>query len=222
MIQLYRHFNAHGELLYVGISKSAFDRYMQHKYGSKWSDEIRSMTIEYFPSRAEAEKAERSAIIAENPLWNVTHNQSGKPQKTLKPVTLRKVKTKWTFDIDEAVARINFTAKSMEKIRQAATSAFQTMPDGHFHITTKIPMTSAELGLAELFEHGRFKLTGGGINICTGIRKSEVKVIEHEVSLISSVFLSRDLLNDESMKPYVAQLMPALDRYAQAYEYLTA
>ncbi|KSG19089.1 hypothetical protein [Pseudomonas aeruginosa] len=222
MTQLYRHFNAHGELLYVGISKSTFDRYMQHKYGSKWSEEIRSMTIEYFPSRAEAEDAERRAIIAEKPLWNVTHNQPEKPQETQKSATPKKIKAKSRFDIDEAVAGINFTAQSMEKIYQAATGALQIMPDGYFHITTKTPMTSTELGLVELFERGRFKLTSGGINMCTGIRKSEAKVIEHEVTLISPALLRRHLLNDGSMKPYLAQLIPALDRYTRAYDGLTA
>lgn len=221
MTHLYRHFNAHGDLLYVGISKSSFDRYMQHKYGSKWSEEIQTMTIKYFPSRAEAEAAERRAIIAEKPLWNVTHNQPEKLQKTKKLATSKNSKTKSTLDIDEVVAGINFTAQSMEKIHEAATGAIQIMPDGYLHITTKMPMTSAELGLVELFERGRFRLTRGGINMCTGIRQSEEKVIEHEVTLISSASLRRYLLDDEGMKPYLAQLMPALDRYAQMYECLT-
>lgn len=220
MTQLYRHFNAHGDLLYVGISKSAFDRYMQHKYGSKWYEEIRSMTIEYFPSRAEAEAAERRAIIAEKPLWNVTYNQPEKPQKTKRPATSKNLKAKLTFDIDEVVAGINFTAQSMGKIHEAATSTLQIIPDGYFHITTKKPMTSAELGLVELFERGRFKLARGGINMCTGIRESEAKVIEHEVTLISSALLRRHLLNEGDVKPYLARLMPALDRYSQAYERL--
>ena len=37
---LYRHFDAAGNLLYVGISFSAINRFSQHKYGSEWSKKV--------------------------------------------------------------------------------------------------------------------------------------------------------------------------------------
>ena len=68
---LYRHFDAAGRLLYVGISLSAVARLSQHMDGSSWADEIKSMTIERFPTRQEAHEAERQAIRDENPAHNL-------------------------------------------------------------------------------------------------------------------------------------------------------
>lgn len=71
--QLYRHFDAEGRLLYVGISLSAVFRLSQHKSVSHWVPEIARVTIENFPSREDAIKAERAAIRSEKPLHNKAH-----------------------------------------------------------------------------------------------------------------------------------------------------
>lgn len=68
--QLYRHFGAEGELLYVGISKSAAARLAQHHRTAHWFDGITNVTIEHFPSRQAALEAERRAIREERPLFN--------------------------------------------------------------------------------------------------------------------------------------------------------
>ena len=73
---LYRHFDADGNLLYIGISMSAFSRFAQHKRTSSWSEDIVTMTIERFESREQLEAAERAAIFRENPLHNLANNQS--------------------------------------------------------------------------------------------------------------------------------------------------
>lgn len=70
--QLYRHYNG-DTLLYVGISLSAIGRLQQHNQAS-WVKTITRVTIEQFPSRAEALKAELLAIATEQPL----HNKAGK------------------------------------------------------------------------------------------------------------------------------------------------
>lgn len=75
---LYRHFDADHSLLYVGISLNAISRLEQHKAAS-WSGDIASVEIEYFQTRQEAADAERQAIKAERPRWNIIH---AKPQRS--------------------------------------------------------------------------------------------------------------------------------------------
>jgi hypothetical protein len=70
MTYLYRHFDAEGRLLYVGISLSAVHRLAQHR-ASAWFASIATVTIETFPSRAGAAEAERLAIQTEGPLHNI-------------------------------------------------------------------------------------------------------------------------------------------------------
>lgn len=67
---LYRHFDANGQLLYVGISLSALKRLSQHNSQSRWADQIANVTIETFPTRDSALAAEREAIISERPIHN--------------------------------------------------------------------------------------------------------------------------------------------------------
>ena len=71
--QLYRHFDANGVLLYVGVSLSALGRLAQHKDSSHWFPEIKSVQIELFSNRKEALAAEREAIFKERPRHNVHH-----------------------------------------------------------------------------------------------------------------------------------------------------
>jgi hypothetical protein len=72
---LYRHFDADGRLLYVGISKSALKRLSQHK-GRDWFTSISTVKIEAFPTREGAETAEKLAIQTENP--GLEHSQTAK------------------------------------------------------------------------------------------------------------------------------------------------
>lgn len=69
-VQLYRHFDGNGVLLYVGISLSSVARLCQHRNASNWFEEIRRIEVEVFPSRRDAEAAETVAIKKENPLHN--------------------------------------------------------------------------------------------------------------------------------------------------------
>ena len=68
---LYRHFNADGALLYVGISVNALSRLGEHRQSSEWYKQIVKVTLEHFPSRKEAEEAETKAIKSEKPKFNV-------------------------------------------------------------------------------------------------------------------------------------------------------
>lgn len=71
---LYRHFNATGELLYVGISINAFERYKQHAKDKAWINEISSTTYEPCETREIALLAEKLAIKREKPIHNIVHN----------------------------------------------------------------------------------------------------------------------------------------------------
>lgn len=86
--QLYRHFDAADTLLYVGISLSAITRLRQHGEASSWFSEIASVHIENFLTREEALAAERTAIKAERPKFNIKHNKPEKPEKVRKPTLL--------------------------------------------------------------------------------------------------------------------------------------
>jgi len=70
MQNLYRLWNEDDELLYVGISKSAMHRIVDHLRNQPWSSSIAKMTIEQFADRSAVEKAERLAIAKENPIHN--------------------------------------------------------------------------------------------------------------------------------------------------------
>jgi len=71
---LYRHFSGDGTLLYVGISLSWPARTKSHARGSRWFDLVARVEIERFSTREEALIAEREAIKAERPQFNIIHN----------------------------------------------------------------------------------------------------------------------------------------------------
>ena len=78
MTALYRHFDAEGRLLYVGISRSVTARLAQHA-DSPWDDLIARIDVERFTTRAHAEAAEFVAIQTEGPIHNRTYNGRGAP-----------------------------------------------------------------------------------------------------------------------------------------------
>jgi len=74
--QLYRHFDANGNLLYVGISISAMVRLSQHKDFSPWYADVARVEIENFPTRQDAMRAEREAVRTESPTHNIHHQHA--------------------------------------------------------------------------------------------------------------------------------------------------
>jgi hypothetical protein len=74
-IDLYRFYDRDGGLLYIGISLHAAQRASQHRHGQPWWPEVARMDVESVSGdRADAEAAERAAILAEKPRYNVVHN----------------------------------------------------------------------------------------------------------------------------------------------------
>lgn len=72
---LYRHYDATGRLLYIGITNDPGSRWKGHM-DKTWWHYVDTTKIERFPSRAEVEAAEVAAIKAERPWWNIAHNDS--------------------------------------------------------------------------------------------------------------------------------------------------
>lgn len=75
MTELYRHYNNAGQLLYVGVSLSTIARLIEHKTTAPWFKQITRVTIERFPTRIAAERAEIIAIRDEQPQWNKAWNK---------------------------------------------------------------------------------------------------------------------------------------------------
>lgn len=68
---LYRHFDADGRLLYVGIALCAIYRLDEHMERSAWRNSIKRVEIERHPTRRHAKYAEAVAIRDEKPIHNV-------------------------------------------------------------------------------------------------------------------------------------------------------
>lgn len=93
--KLYRHFDKRGVLLYVGISLDAVARLGQHK-GAAWFDDIATITVKNFRSREAALRAERKAILTEDPIHNVAGRRSDPEPRTLTSADLAEFKINWT------------------------------------------------------------------------------------------------------------------------------
>lgn len=72
---LYRFFDRHDRLLYVGIAGNPARRHHEHSKSKPWWGEVARSTMEHFPTREEAAVAEVAAIRSESPLHNVVHNE---------------------------------------------------------------------------------------------------------------------------------------------------
>lgn len=69
--ELYRHYDENDNLLYVGVSHNAMNRYKrQHKLKAEWARYTVKMTIERFERRCDALAAEAKAIAEEKPAYN--------------------------------------------------------------------------------------------------------------------------------------------------------
>ncbi len=73
---LYWHFDADGVLLYIGVTEALVGRGKSHARSSSWAEFAVRAEVRWFPSRQEAERAEREAIEAERPLFNHVHNDT--------------------------------------------------------------------------------------------------------------------------------------------------
>lgn len=68
---LYRLFDQHGRLLYVGISGNPGRRFSQHAGDKHWWGDVADVKLVHYRTRAEAEDAELYAIRSEHPAYNI-------------------------------------------------------------------------------------------------------------------------------------------------------
>lgn len=68
-------------LIYIGITNSVPFRWNGHQSLQPWWDEVRSVTVEWYDTRAEAAAAEKAAILAEQPKYNVTYLKPSRGQR---------------------------------------------------------------------------------------------------------------------------------------------
>lgn len=87
---LYRFFNADDELLYVGIAVRFEQRRLQHQSDKTWWPEVARWVLAEHPCRLDAALAERDAIIAELPRYNVMHHPDRRPTARIDGFTLPK------------------------------------------------------------------------------------------------------------------------------------
>jgi hypothetical protein len=81
-VALYRHYDAAGRLLYVGISNHPIRRAQQHRINSKWVRESVRMTTEWLPDAVSAALAELEVIKNEKPLHNKPPNAGPQSHRT--------------------------------------------------------------------------------------------------------------------------------------------
>lgn len=90
---VYRHYDADGALLYVGLSRNPLKRWGQHKALALWFYDISRIEIQWFDSREDASDAEIRAVKSERPIFNTVYNTAN-PQR-------KKVETPPPPDTDE-------------------------------------------------------------------------------------------------------------------------
>jgi hypothetical protein len=218
--QLYRHFDVSGILLYVGISLSTAQRLSQHMSGSKWAAEITAVKIEHFPSREEAEEAERLAIVKEKPVWNVVHNRPEKPKKEAAHRIPRVSKQ----NIDAALTAIDFMAGLMDRLRELSVMA--DIKDGEyggnqgFVFTTEAPMTSEDLGLDSVMQNTGFSTGRGGANLCSYRTVTTPEITAHAIWVMPPERLISFCSN--ALFGHLEDLVSVLEKYQMAYDQFEA
>jgi predicted GIY-YIG superfamily endonuclease len=70
---LYRFYDGAERLLYIGITDSIGGRITQHRADKPWWPEVSIIRIESHETRRDAEIAEKAAIQAEEPVYNIVH-----------------------------------------------------------------------------------------------------------------------------------------------------
>jgi hypothetical protein len=72
MAYLYRVRDAQDALLYIGVTENLGERFLGgHQHSPPWWPDLAALSVTSYPSIAEARAAERDAIAAERPLWNI-------------------------------------------------------------------------------------------------------------------------------------------------------
>lgn len=87
---LYRHFDARGELLYVGVTVDPVRRWAEHLETSIWARFAAKSYVTWHPTQETARQAERDAILWEDPVFNTCRPQ---PMRQVNARKIRYLKT---------------------------------------------------------------------------------------------------------------------------------
>jgi hypothetical protein len=90
---LYRHFDADGNLLYVGVTDNFLARNRGHSINAPWKDEIATIELEVC-SKAIATGLERRIIADELPRYNLMHQPDEVKQRIIKDKQEREAREK--------------------------------------------------------------------------------------------------------------------------------
>ena len=71
---VYRFFDVHNDLLYVGTTNSISVRWNDHNSSKAWYADVHHTTVVWYMDKPTAEAVERHAIKTERPRYNLTHN----------------------------------------------------------------------------------------------------------------------------------------------------
>lgn len=132
-LELYRHFNSNGELLYVGRSLNAVARQVSHKNKAEWWDEVSRIEIERFPNEVDVRAAERSAVETENPKFNV-HWGKRAPRKRSEPMP--EPRTPEALEIAEWLKGAGVHASRLGSLSCANPKAVRSIYNGTATINT--------------------------------------------------------------------------------------
>ena len=73
---LYKHKDAQGNIIYVGVAKNIGARSAQHLHNSEWQAEIASIDVEWYKNSLLAELMEIKLIKSLRPKYNRAHNNN--------------------------------------------------------------------------------------------------------------------------------------------------
>lgn len=96
---VYRFFDADERLLYVGIAFDPSERWKDHARRTKWWKDAVDNTIDWYDTRAEAARAEQTALRYEKPIYN----KAGSVTPYQGPTTKRGMKLPRKVSIDDDV-----------------------------------------------------------------------------------------------------------------------
>lgn len=81
---LYRIYDPHGTLLYIGSTTNPAVRFQEHQHHQPWWDEASEIKLCRYATYAEMLEAEADSIRSENPRYNIAHSKP-RPFKRRRP-----------------------------------------------------------------------------------------------------------------------------------------
>lgn len=228
---LYRHYDKAGKLLYVGISLSAAQRLEQHMRAAGWAGEIAQVTIERFSNRQLALDAERAAICAEQPCWNVVHrNKPAASHGTL--AKSKKAREQPTFDVMEVprtIRAITFELYKLARLSTHLTFDYGPSQAKEWFVEVSMQMRAglhkSEVNVLKLFQMGGFEIKPNSFRRM--VMTVTEPVDENEVDEVSITICSPAMLESicreylgsspDYDRVFMAEILPAVEEYKQLF-----